>query len=53
MDLLQAWHDVRYTITVHFDSTLVDLDLDSSSQSARKQTLLCQLSQKVFNLNGM
>ena len=35
------WYD-RYYSTLHFDSTLYDLDFDSRPQGARKQELQCQ-----------
>ena len=36
MDLIQTWYDDRYYCTLHFDSSLIDLDHDSRSQGYEK-----------------
>ena len=49
IDLVQTWYDDRCYWTLHVDTSLIDLDLDSGHMRARKKTLLCQLSLKAFN----
>ena len=36
MDYIQTWCDDRYYCSLHFDTSLIDLDLDSRSQECEK-----------------
>ena len=36
MDLIQTWFDDNYYCTLHFDTSLLDLDLASRSQVCKK-----------------
>ena len=45
-------YDDRYYSTLHFDTSLIDLDLDARSQKCKNQRLLRQFFPKVFNRFG-
>ena len=55
MDLMQICRMIIiYYSSVHFDTSLIDLDLDSMSQECEKaKKLLRQSSHKVFDLFGI
>ena len=40
MDFIQTWCDYRYYCALHFDTSLIDLDLDSKSQECEKAKMM-------------
>ena len=48
MELIQTWHDDRYYCTLHFDTSLTYLELDSRSQ-VQESKIFCDNYLQVFN----
>ena len=54
MDLIEIWYDDTYYCTLHFETSLIDLDPDSWSQECKKaKTSVPIISQFSINLNGL
>ena len=52
--MIQTWYDDIYDCTLHFDTSLIHLDLDSRSQECKKaKTSPPMTSQFSIDLNGM
>ena len=51
--LIQSWYYDRYYCTVHFDISLVDLDLVSRSQECEKATTSARIISESFQLIWM
>ena len=53
MDLIQAWFDCRCYCTLHFDTSLIDFDLDSRSQECVKAKTSVPVISQIFQLISM
>ena len=53
MDLIYTWSDNGYYCTLHFDTSLLDLDFDSRSQEWEKAKTSVQITSQSFQLIGM
>ena len=53
MDLIQTWYDDRCYCTLHFDTSLVDLNLDSVSQKCEKAKTSASVISQSFQLIRM
>ena len=47
MDLIQTWSDDRYYCTLHFDASLIDRGLDSSSQEFETANILAPVTSQM------
>ena len=50
MDLIPTWSDDRYCCTPHFDTGVIDLDLDSGSQDCEKAETTAPIISQSFQL---
>ena len=48
MDLIKTWYDDRYYSTLHFDTNLIELDLDSMSQECKKSETCMSVVSESF-----
>ena len=53
MDLIQSWYDDRYSCTLHFDTSLIDLDFDSTSQECQKADISALIISQSFQFISM
>ena len=49
MDLIQTWFDGRYYCTLHFDTSVIDLDLDSRTEQCEKAETSVTIVSQSFN----
>ena len=49
VDLIETWYHNRYYCTLHFDNSLIDLDIDSRPQKCKKANTSLQIIKQMLN----